>query len=140
MTEAPAARAPEPTPSVVAAAPVSEPLEAEAEAAVRRWIGAWRSQDVDGYLASYAPDYARGGRTPAAWADARRARLTSVPWIEIQIDAVTVTPRGPDEATAEFVQRYRDARYADESLKVVLLRRIDGALRIVEESDRVISR
>lgn len=70
-------------------------LHADTQRAIERWLASWRSQDVDGYLRSYVPGFSRWGLSPEGWQRARRNRLTSVPWIEVEIEELRIEPTGP---------------------------------------------
>lgn len=123
----------------VASAPAEAPRDA-ADAVFERWLGAWRARDVDAYLAIYGRAFARWGLSPEAWARSRRNRLSSVDWIEVEVEDLVRMAVSTDIIRYTFRQHYRDPGYADESLKVLVLEERDGRWLITAESDRVLRR
>ncbi|REJ83421.1 MAG: hypothetical protein DWQ36_24220 [Acidobacteria bacterium] len=106
--------------------------------AVRRWAAAWSSQDVDGYLASYAERFdPGGGSSREAWETQRRERITSPSFVRVTVEQLEVSI-DPESATAvaTFVQEYEAPGYADRVRKTLTLREDRGAWRIVEENSR----
>jgi tetratricopeptide (TPR) repeat protein len=148
MDTAPSTRRPaagKPVAAVAKAAPpsVSAPAETKAaaankdaiEAAVTNWARAWERQDVDAYLAAYAPDYAGEGQSRAAWEAQRRARIKAPSRIEIQISDLDVAQQG-STATATFRQAYRSDRLNSTVTKTLKLALQNGQWRIVDETSR----
>jgi tetratricopeptide (TPR) repeat protein len=129
ITPAPAAPAapavaPKPTPAPVAAAkeparePAKEPAPAKAALpthnpdavikAVEGWAIAWASNDVDDYLARYAPGFKTpDGEPRKTWETERRARIAKPRKIEVRVEAPTVTFNDANRATVTFRQHYR---------------------------------
>lgn len=106
--------------------------------AFERWLDAWRSRDVAAYLGSYGPAYGADGLDARSWARMRRERLGAVESIEIEIEVedVSFDLIDDDRARVSYLQRYRDARFADSSSKVVIFERIGLGWRIVQERDQ----
>ena len=119
-----AAQAVAPNPAPVAAVkepakePVKEPAPAKAappannpEAvlkAVDNWATAWSGNDVDGYLARYAPGFKTpDGEPRKTWESERRARIAKPRKIEVRVEAPKVTFSDTNRATVTFRQHYR---------------------------------
>lgn len=140
---APPAAAP-PAAVKVAARAVPTPMAAPAPApsaaaegilaAIDAWAQAWSRQDVDAYLAAYAPDFRPGdGVSREAWERTRRERVSAPKGIAVTIDGPRVRP-GEDSASVTFRQHYRSDRFKASSTKTLTLNRAaDGRWLIVEE-------
>ncbi|WP_295524162.1 tetratricopeptide repeat protein [uncultured Pseudacidovorax sp.] len=139
-TPAPApapAAAPAPKPAEPAPAPkpdASSVAQAEVSSAVSAWASAWSKQDMDGYLAAYAPNFdPADGASRSAWEKERRARIVSKNNITVQVEGLNVDVQG-DKATAKFRQRYRSDRLNVSSRKTLEMQRVHGKWRIVKET------
>lgn len=131
-----ATAAPPPADAAPAApAPAADETDAVA-AAVETWRSAWTAQNVEGYLAAYASDYAPRGMSHDAWARQRRERLTSPSFVRVEIEDVQVAFTNPTTATATFVQSYRADNYADRVRKTLTLAKTGSAWRIVREESQ----
>lgn len=133
ITPAPAApqvAAPKPVPAPVVAAkepakaapPVQNP-EAVLKA-VNSWAAAWAGNDVDGYLARYAPGFKTpDGEPRKTWENERRARIAKPRKIEVRVEAPKVTFNDDNRATVTFRQHYRsNTLKVSASKKLVMVR------------------
>jgi tetratricopeptide (TPR) repeat protein len=137
---APQAVAPKPTPAPVVTAkeptkePVKEPAPTKAVPpannpdavlkAVNNWATAWAGNDVDAYLARYAPAFKTpDGEPRKAWESERRARIAKPRKIEVRVEAPKVTFNGDNRATVTFRQHYRsNTLKVTASKKLVMVR------------------
>lgn len=133
---APQAVAPKPAPAPVAAAkePAKEPAPAKVASAannpdavlkaVDSWANAWASNDVDGYLARYAPGFKTpDGEPRKAWESERRARIAKPRKIEVRVETPKVTFNDANRATVTFRQHYRsNTLKVSASKKLVMIR------------------
>lgn len=141
ITPAPAAAqvaAPKPAPAPVVAAkePVREPAKEPAKVAppannpeavlkaVNSWATAWASNDVDAYLARYAPGFKTpDGEPRKIWEKERRARIAKPRKIEVRVEAPKVTFNDDNRATVTFRQHYRsNTLKVSASKKLVMVR------------------
>jgi hypothetical protein len=101
--------------------------------AVNDWAQAWSAQDVQAYLAHYAPDFnpPKGG-TRMAWMEERQARIASKGRISVRIEAPQVSISG-NSATAGFRQIYVSDRLRTSSRKTLQLERLRGKWLITQE-------
>ncbi len=138
----PVATEPEKVATAPAAAELPKPapapaksIEEEVAEAVQAWAKAWSSQDVDAYLASYAPDFkVPGGEPRAAWEKSRRQRIAAPKSISVTVDDLKVAPEGDALARATCRQGYRsDVLQPMQTTKTLVLARSDGRWRIREE-------
>lgn len=107
--------------------PANTPPREEQSAAVLRsvqaWAKAWASNDVERYLASYAPDF----RTPKGeprvkWEAGRRERLARPKRIEVTVLNPRVAMIAADRASVVFRQQYRSdslSTSGDKTLQLV---------------------
>lgn len=116
VTPAPQVAAPKPAPAVAAKEPAKEPAKALPPAnnpeavlkAVDSWATAWAGNDVDAYLARYAPGFKTpDGEPRKTWESERRARIAKPRKIEVRIEAPKVTFNDDKRATVTFRQHYR---------------------------------
>lgn len=136
LAPAPAQPAPaalQPTPDTPAPQPVAG-TKAEVTAMLEAWASAWSGQDVDAYLAFYAPDFTPPrGALRADWEDERGERLMRPEYIEVRLEDVQVRLRGDDKATVRLVQSYRSPGYQDRARKAFSLVRHGGRWLIGSE-------
>jgi len=119
------------------ATPAGSPAAGSADvlAAVDTWAQAWSRQDVNAYLAAYAPDYRPGdGESREAWERTRRARVSAPKSVAVKVDGPRVRSTGEGTASVTFRQHYRSDRFKASSTKTLVLNRAaDGRWQIVEE-------
>lgn len=128
----PATPAVQPSPSLPP--PASNAGAAEVEAAVRAWATAWSAQDVDRYLATYAPEFApAGSQSRKSWEEERRARIAGKSSISVTLDNLAVSIDG-QSASARFRQTYRSDKLSNVSRKTLELQRSGNQWLIRKES------
>lgn len=106
-------------------AKVQIPVEAEpsVESAIETWAQAWRSKNINAYLAAYSPEFVPEELpSKRAWEAQRKKRLSPNQGnISLEIDAVNVTRDG-DSAVATFTQKYAAKAYRDVMVKKLQLK------------------
>jgi adhesin transport system outer membrane protein len=128
---APRPAAPVPAP----AAPAAAPPEQAVQQALDAWRAAWQARDIDGYLASYAPDFTpANGQAHSAWERKRRDTIGKAADIQVEVLAPSTTMTAPDAATTTFTQVYRSANYRDSVRKTLTWKRVGGKWLIASES------
>jgi tetratricopeptide (TPR) repeat protein len=136
-TKAPSPPAPEPAATVTTSAsakPAVEPREgAKAPAvaprgdddvlrSVNAWAHAWSSNDVSGYLSSYAPDFQTPkGVSRTAWEAERKARIAKPRKIEVGVDTLKVKYDDKNRAVVSFRQHYKSAGLSVSSNKILVM-------------------
>lgn len=114
--------------------PVSVVKSVSPQLVLQDWAMAWSSQDVDTYLASYAPEYVpAGGLTLAQWQEKRKHRIQAPSFIEVKLDSFESIRGTGDTAEIRLIQDYRSDRYRDRTRKSFILRRHENSWLIVEE-------
>lgn len=126
-----ASEAPAPAPPAVVQP--TGPTPEEALDTVRAWADAWSNQDPERYFSFYADRFSPGdGTSRAAWAAARRQRLTAPRFIRIDLE----DPRfegDSDRGVVTFRQSYRSDTFSDLVDKRLSLEAVDGSWQIVAE-------
>jgi tetratricopeptide (TPR) repeat protein len=152
ITPAPAAPAapqavapkPAPAPAVATKEPAKEPAPAKAAPpannpdavlkAVDSWASAWASNDVDAYLARYAPGFKTpDGEPRKTWESERRARIAKPRKIEVRVEAPKVTFNDDNRATVTFRQHYRSNTFKVSASKKLVMVRSGNQWLIQEE-------
>ena len=126
---APTAKTPAATP--VAKAPPAPPVpatqpqpaaarEAAVLAVVNDWAKQWSENNVEGYLAHYAPDFdTPAGMTRETWEAQRKARIAKPRKIQVDLTGLKVTFDENDRARVTFRQLYRSGTYKADSNKTL---------------------
>ncbi len=116
------------------AAAASSADVADVEAAVRAWALAWSAQDMDRYLAAYAPEFTPArGQTRKAWEEERRVRITGKSRIGVTLEDLVVSV-DDRTAVARFRQNYRADTLREVSRKTLELQRSGTQWLIRKES------
>ena len=120
VSPAAAVAAKEPATEPDKAAPVNE--EAAVLKSVERWAVSWSSNDVEGYLARYAPNFKTpDGESRKAWETERRARVAKPRKIEVKVEAPKVTFKDSNTASVSFRQHYRSNSFNASAGKTLIL-------------------
>lgn len=126
-------------PPVVAPSPVVSPATdiklicTDVQGQVNQWITAWTSQDVQGYLNQYSPNFTAGGMTRNQWVSLRTNRVGNpAKGIRLSINNVRTSQVG-NRMEATFNQVYDNQTYKDTVEKTLVFDNVDGKCRIVEE-------
>jgi|GEM_PF-81927 len=121
-------------PAAAQPAPSASAEDAAIRAAATAWAQAWAAQDVDRYLAYYAPAFnPPDGQSRKAWEKMRRARISGPRSIQVSISDIEVQQRDADRAAATFRQDYSSNAYTDSVHKTLELVRDGERWLIVDE-------
>ncbi|MBX9903771.1 MAG: tetratricopeptide repeat protein [Burkholderiales bacterium] len=102
--------------------------------AVDGWATAWANNDVDGYLARYAPGFKTpDGEPRKEWEAERRTRIAKPRKIEVRVEAPKVTFNEANRATVTFRQHYRSNTFKASANKTLVLVRSGNQWLIQEE-------
>jgi len=108
--------------------------EREVAEALKAWMLAWSSRNLQGYLDSYAQNFAPdGGGDRAAWAGSRKRIISKAGDIHLDISDIKLAMKDPQHAVTTFRQTYRAASYQDVVLKTLEWQKIDGKWLIIHE-------
>jgi outer membrane protein len=134
-----------PRPATPAIAPAKD-AAADVSRAVRDWAKAWASNDVEQYLAFYAPDFETPkGVARERWESERRARIQKPRTIEVDVGTPQVKLESAERAVVTFRQHYRSGAIdLDSDKTMVLIKRGERWLvqqeRVTSESPRAAAR
>lgn len=104
---------------------------------VQAWAKAWASQDVDAYLAMYAPDFKpEGGISRETWQTQRRDRISSPKKIAVRVVDPQTSDIEDGAVRVSFSQVYESDSFSDTVNKVLELVPIGGSWKIVREYTR----
>ncbi len=132
-TQPPAAQTTEPVPDAAAMQTAAN----QVAGTVASWAAAWASQDVEGYLSFYAPNFRpERGLSRDAWVTQRRDRVSRPSTITVEVSDLFVDVEGAESARAVFRQDYAADTYSDTVIKTLALRRIGGNWQIMRETSR----
>lgn len=100
---------------------------------VRAWARSWTNQRVDDYLSFYALAFEPAdGQSRELWERLRRERIVRPRSISVTVEQVSPQIIG-DRAQVSFVQSYTSDTFNDVVTKSMLLERVSGRWRILEE-------
>lgn len=107
----------------------------QAEAAVLAWAKAWSSQDINGYLNSYAKDYTPpNGGSHKAWEDDRKAKILGKAKISVTLSAIQAeVSNNANSAVVKFRQNYSAGALQTSTRKTLYLNKTNGRWVIVKE-------
>jgi adhesin transport system outer membrane protein len=104
--------------------------------ALAAWCAAWSSHDLPTYLNAYSATFQpSAGVSHADWAAKRRARISGVQQINVDITNVKIAIKDASYATTTFHQSYRGDAYHDDVEKTLEWENIGGRWVIVAESN-----
>lgn len=131
---APAARAAPATAATPATAGLPASDQAQVQAAVTAWANAWSTQNMETYLAAYAPSFIPpGAQSRGDWMADRKASIAQRSRIVIDVKDMLIDVRG-DRATARFQQAFSSNSLNTSSRKTLDFVRSGGRWLIVRES------
>jgi adhesin transport system outer membrane protein len=99
------------------------------------WAKAWKTKDVNGYIAFYSPTFKPEEGSYESWISNRRERISKAQGIDIKISDLQVVPSfdKPDEYDISFVQDYSSKNYKERSRKVLTWKETKGIWQIIRE-------
>ena len=119
---APAAKEENKAPPKESTKPVATGDEDAVIKTVERWAAAWSGNDVDGYLARYAPTFKTpDGESRKAWEAERRNRIAKPRKIEVKVEAPKVTFKDANTASVSFRQHYRSNSFKASAGKTLIM-------------------
>jgi len=102
--------------------------------AISTWAEAWSNKNVEGYIASYAPNFRpANGLSYSAWKSQRRQRILAPKFIQVTISDPHITTLDNDTVRVQFTQEYRSNTYQDSVTKTIDMVNIEGSWRFIRE-------
>lgn len=143
--KAPAAAKPvvtEKQPPAPAAQPQAEAtLDADTSTAVSSalvvWSRAWSNKDLPVYFAAYADDFTpEGGISRTAWQAQRKERILKPARIKVEARDAQFVRASDGRVRVNFTQQYESDTFTDSVTKVIEMKLVNGAWKIVREYAR----
>ncbi len=103
---------------------------------VQGWAKAWSANDVDAYLAYYAPDFKPASGSHSDWEAQRRDRVGKAKGLSVEVSDIHIQPDGANHVTVQFRQQYRSKSIKNTSTKHLDLERSGDKWLITQESGR----
>lgn len=120
------------TPSEAAVEP-TDPI-ADATQAVQRWANAWRTQNIDGYLAAYMDGYShKAGVSHIAWRELRTSRLSKPSFIKLKLSNIKAVELDEGRVAVTFLQHYNSNTFNNKTNKRLVLQKVGQQWLISEE-------
>jgi len=102
--------------------PVVANTSGEVIKAVDNWARAWSQNDVNGYLAFYAPDFQTpSGQPRKDWETSRKARIAKPKKIEVAVGSLQVKFTDNNRVIVTFRQDYRSASLKSSTTKTLVM-------------------
>lgn len=103
-----------------------------------KWINAWQSKDLAGYISYYSPEFRSGKLDYHGWR-AKKTKLFKKPGvIFLEISNLLIFIEGK-EAKVSFLQDYTDAYLADVGEKNMKLIKLNDSWKIIAEEWKAIN-
>ena len=103
-----------------------------------KWINAWKSKDLAGYMSYYSPEFRSGTLDYHGWR-VKKTKLFKRPGvIFLEISNLLIFIEGK-EAKVSFLQDYTDAYLADVGEKNMKLIKLNDSWKIISEEWKPIS-
>jgi len=108
-------------------------------ALISAWADSWQQKDIDRYMSYYSRNFRSGEIGYAGWQE-KKAKLFNRPGsVSLKVSDLWVVVAG-NQASASFIQHYRDAHYSDVGEKTIELVQHDGKWQIISEEWRPLKR
>lgn len=129
------APAPVPAPAPAPAAPASQALCDAVAPSVEKWITAWNSKDLKGYLSAYADNFVPAqGLSRTQWENLRTKRVGKQGGISTVLKNITPAQCNGKTTEVSFTQEYGSEDYRDTVEKTLSMEYVGGAWRILKET------
>lgn len=130
-----AAATPAPAPVPAPAVPASKALCDAVAPSVEKWIAAWNSKDLKGYLSAYADNFVPAqGLSRTQWENLRTKRVGKQGGISTVLKNITPAQCNGKTTEVSFTQEYGSEDYRDTVEKTLSMEYMGGAWRILKET------
>lgn len=134
-TLAAATPAPAPVPAPAPSVPASQALCDAVAPSVEKWIAAWNSKDLKGYLSAYADNFVPAqGLSRTQWENLRTKRVGKQGGISTVLKNITPAQCNGKTTEVSFTQEYGSEDYRDTVEKTLSMEYVGGAWRILKET------
>jgi tetratricopeptide (TPR) repeat protein len=109
----------------------------EVESFLNSWRDAWVSKSLDQYFDHYVLGFSGDNKNSAAWRAQRKLKIIGNKKIAVYLENVELISVSKDQVKVSFTQRYQADSYQDKGEKILILQKVDGRWRIIQETFRV---
>jgi MSHA biogenesis protein MshM len=103
-------------------------------ARVESWVSAWEQQSLEGYFASYSPEFEpRYDTSVARWRASRTRVIGNAQWIRLTLNEYEIIEESPNSIEVHFWLDYESPTYSDSTKKKLVLGNDSGGWVILEE-------
>ena len=103
---------------------------------VDAWLAAWQDKDLEGYFASYHPQFSpRDTSDLESWRNERSTRINRPSDIEINLESLRIINETPQQTTVSVQFTYLTPGYSDRTVKELVLAANNGEWKIQDESN-----
>ncbi len=123
--------------AVPASAPAAQASDSP-EAALERWLDAWRNQELDTYFSAYSEHFDPGKRfhTMDKWKAYKARVIGNKRYIRIQLKDIRVEPVDDAHVRISFEQRFESGSYKSLDVKTLDMEKTDDRWLIIREQSR----
>jgi type II secretory pathway predicted ATPase ExeA len=108
--------------------------DATVRARVDSWVSAWQQQSLEGYFASYSPEFEpRDNSSVARWRASRTRVIGNAQWIRLTLSDYEIIKESANSIEIHFWLDYESPTYSDSTKKKLVLGNDSGNWMILEE-------
>lgn len=108
-------------------------------AVIHSWVEAWQNKDINSYMSFYSNKFKTAGIDYQIWRERKLKRFQKSGNISVEIADLWVFIEGK-QATATFIQKYKDSSHMDVGEKSLKLKNLNGAWKIIYEKWKPMAR
>ena len=112
---------------------------AAVRATVHSWVEAWQNMDINSYMSFYSNKFKAADIDYRIWRERKLKRFQKSGSISVEITDLWVFIEG-QQATATFIQKYKDSSHMDVGEKSLKLKNSNGAWKIIYEKWKPMAR
>jgi len=115
------------------------PVAIAIEESVAVWVSAWEAQSLSEYFSHYHDEFIpRYQDTISAWQANRRRVIGNAAWIRLDMSEFQLIAEENGVYEVHFWLAYESPTYSDNTLKKLLIARVDEDWKILEEINLVV--
>jgi type II secretory pathway predicted ATPase ExeA len=108
--------------------------DATVRARVDSWVSAWQQQSLEGYFASYSPEFEpRDNSSVARWRASRTRVIGNAQWIRLTLSDYEIIKESANSIEIHFWLDYESPTYSESTKKKLVLGNDSGNWMILEE-------
>jgi murein L,D-transpeptidase YafK len=108
-------------------------------ATIHSWVEAWQNMDINSYMYFYSKKFKTADIDYRIWRERKFKRFQKSGSISVEITDLWVFIEG-GQATATFIQKYKDSSHMDVGKKNLKLKESNGIWKIIYEKWKPVAR